>query len=651
MRQNRYYIFDLETFPNIFVFNGKFVGANEVHTFEISSRKNQRTELLQWLSYLQNSHDIFMVGFRNVPFDYPIVHELLNNVHTFDADRAYQLCMQIINAKNDFAHRISLKDRIIPQIDLALINHFDSMVKATSLKALQCAMRSESVEDLPFEVGKVLDSNQMDILISYGVHDVTETEAFFHKCKHMIDMRFELLDNGVITGDVLNFNDVKIGEQYLVKKIGRHKTHNGSKARQTLRESVVLRDVILPKITFRTEEFNQVLTWFNQQTFYMRAEEKPKLEIKLAGLDFVFGAGGVHASVSNRRFEASATHKIIDIDVAGMYVAVAICNGFAPEHLGADFSAAYKQLQTDRSQYKKGTAMNATLKLAGNGVYGKSSDIWSCFHDPKYTFTVTTNGQLQLLQLVEVLAGIPGLELIQANTDGITAKVPVDLIPFFQMWKSDWENYTGLKLEQVEYSKMLIRDVNNYLAITTDGKVKRKGAYWYPTCEEDYHGVWNKDFSSIVVQKVAEQVMLKDWDPLSLLKCSTDKFDFMLKVKTPAGAVIKINGVDCTKTIRYYVSLSGGKMVKHSIPKGKIGDYKRKNSLSDQEYFKVLQEIPPGTHDERIHTKNKSRYEEIETSIESGWLIKECNVASKFDWSDVDYRYYVEQVNKLLIGV
>ena len=47
-------------------------------TFEISSRKNQKTDLLNWLSYLKNS-DCYMVGFNNLGFDYPIIHDLMNS--------------------------------------------------------------------------------------------------------------------------------------------------------------------------------------------------------------------------------------------------------------------------------------------------------------------------------------------------------------------------------------------------------------------------------------------------------------------------------------------------------------------------------------------------------------------------------------------
>jgi hypothetical protein len=92
-------------------------------------------------------------------------------------------------------------------------------------------------------------------------------------------------------------------------------------------------------------------------------------------------------------------------------------------------------------------------------------------------------------------------------------------------------------------------------------------------------------------------------------------------------------------------------MKKVSTPKGTIGEYKRKNGITDMAYNTILAQIPHGTWDERIHTKNKGRYVEVVTSIESGKLIKECNNASNFDWSDVDYDYYINEINKLVIGV
>lgn len=650
-----FYCYDLETYPNCFLFSGKFEGKPEIQTFEMSFRKNQRSELLSWLSYLQNS-GCQMYGYNNLGFDYPIIHELLNNIHTFTYETAYQLCQQIINNQNGYGFTtIRFRDRIIPQVDLMKVNHFDNANKRTSLKSIQFAMRSASVEDLPFKPGTYLTSEQIDQMIKYNIHDITETEEFLQRCKHHIMVRKELLDNGVLSGDVLNMNDVKLGEEYLIKRIGRTKCFRGNEPRQTLRASLNFKEIVLPKIWYRTEPFNEVLDWFKKQVIYVGSEEElPKLETTLAHLPFHFGVGGVHASVEHKIFESNKDYVIRDVDVSGMYPAIAVANGFYPEHLGQEFVDAYKQLQIDRHQYKKGTTMNLILKLAGNGVFGKSDNVYSCFYDPRFPKQITINGQLQLLQLAETFSLIPGLQIIQCNTDGITVYMPRKMDDLFRFWCADWEKETGLKLEEVEGKKMWIRDVNNYLFIDTKGTIKSKGAYWYPKSPSDYWGgsgsVWHKDFSMMAVQKVIEEVLINNWNPEALLRLICDPFDFMIRYKTPANATIYIGDKEMLKTVRYYVSTKGQPMKKVSTPKGVIGEYKRKNSLQDSVYNKVLLEIGSGVWDERIHTKNKSKYEEIVTSIEAGRLVKCCNKASDFCWDDVDYDYYVKEVEKLYIG-
>ncbi len=650
-----FFIYDLETLINCFTFSGKFEDKPEIYTFEISSRKNQRTELLSFLNYLKNLN-AQLVGFNNLGFDYPILHELLNNPYTFDFTTAYNICQQIIGSQQSYgntsAFLIRLQERVLPQIDLVKINHFDNANKRTPLKSLQFAMRLPSVEDMPVKLGVHLTSEEMDKVIWYNHNDVRATEAFLKKNKHLIQMRQDLLDNGILTGDVLNFSDVKIGTEYLIKKIGRAKCfHSGSTPRQTLRKEIVYNEIILEKTQYRTEPYQAVLDWFKAQIIYVGSElPNPSLEVRLAGLDFKFGVGGIHASVEGRSFASDDYFVIEDIDITGAYVAAAIVNGWAPEHLGEEFKIAYKQLQTDRAQHKKGTTMNAVLKLAGNGVFGNSDNPFSCFYDPKYPKQVTINVQLQILQLVEFLDLIPELTMIQANTDGITSKYPRHLKPLVDAWKREWENITGLRLEEVEYKKMWIRDVNNYLCVTVDGKVKRKGAYWWPEKDSDYDGVWNKDFSAMVVQKAIGEVLINDWNPEALVRLYSDPFDFMIRYKTPGGAKVYIGDQEMLKTVRYYVSTAGQPMKKIATPKGEIGTYRRKNSLTDEYYKKILAEIPAGTHDERIHTKNKSTYQLVETEIEKGWLVKECNVANKFDWADVDYRYYIEEINKLIIG-
>lgn len=650
----QYYIYDLETYPNCFLFIGKFLGSDDVHIYEISSRVNHRTELIQFLNWLQ-SQGVFMVGYNNLGFDYPIIHDLLMNQFAFSYERASKLANEIIKRQNYGFTSINFTERVIPQIDLMKLNHFDNRAKRTSLKALQFAMRSESVEDLPFEL-KELTFEEMDQLRSYGGHDVTETERFFVKCMHAVEMRHELVESDALPRykDVLNFSDVKIGTEFLVKRIGRNKCYRGSQPIQTSRSSVALKNIILPMVNFKTPQFQEVLDWFKDQTIWIGTDNKPKFESMLAGLEFHFGLGGVHASVDSKVFESNDEWVIIDIDVAGMYPAVSNANGFRPEHLGDDFVRAYKQLSADRKQYPKGSAMNKVFKLANNGAFGNSNNVYSPLYDPQFTFSITVNGQLQLTMLIERLSQIPTLKVIQANTDGTTVYLKRSMLDWFHFHKADWERETRLELEEVEYKKMWIRDVNNYVALDTNDKVKLKGAYWYPKSDSDYWGgsgsVWNKDFSSMVVQKCAEKCLLYNVQPNTIIRSFTDPFDFMLRYKTPGGAKVYIGDEVQQRTVRYYISKSGKRMLKVSQPKGKIGQFKRKNKLTDEYFNKVMSEIGENVWDDRIHTGNKSRYGQVETSIQSGRLVKQCNHIKDFDWSDVDYEYYIEEVKKLLIG-
>ena len=660
------FVYDLETLYNIFTFSGKFVGKPEIYTFEISSRKNQRTELLQFLEHLKQLR-VTLVGYNNLGFDYVIIHELLNNPYTFTYQTACNLCQSIINSQR-FGEGgqfwgVRLGERILPQLDLYKINHFDNKNKATSLKALQFAMRLQNVEDMPVKLGVNLTHEEMDKVIHYNHHDITSTEAFLLKNTAQIKLRQDLLDTGTLKGDVLNFSDVKIGTEYLISKIGRSNCFlPGNKPKKTFREKIVFSEIILPKIRFKTEPYQAVLDWFMQQVKYVLEEGNPALEVKLAGLDFKFGVGGIHASVESQRFDSDDEFVIKDIDITGAYVATAIVNGFSPEHLKDFFPKFYKQLQTDRAQYKKGTTMNAVLKLAGNGIFGNSDNKFSCFYDPKYAKQTTVNCQLFILELVEMLDLIPQLQIIQANTDGITARFPRRLEYLFNLWKKVWENDTGLRLEEVEYKTMWVRDVNNYMALTVDGKIKRKGAYWYPEEDKDYDGVWNKDFSMMCVPKIIGEVLVNGWNPEALVRLMHDPFDFMIRYKTPSGSKVFIGDQEMAKTVRYYVSTAGKPMKKISIPRGVKGTFCRANSLKDDFYNKTLSEtpteeftLPTGEkiirhiHNPKIHTKNKSTYDEVHTSIESGFLIKCCNNSSDFNWNDVDYNYYSEQIKKLII--
>jgi hypothetical protein len=81
-----------------------------------------------------------------------------------------------------------------------------------------------------------------------------------------------------------------------------------------------------------------------------------------------------------------------------------------------------------------------------------------------------------------------------------------------------------------------------------------------------------------------------------------------------------------------------------------VGDWKRRNGITDGEYFGVLNTLAAGQWDERIHTKNKSKYAIRETGIEAGFMVAECNRASDFRFENVNFEWYVERARKLVIA-
>ena len=193
-----FYIYDLETMKNCFLFSGKFEDSNEIQTFELSSRQHELNQLINWLTYLKNANST-MVGYNSIQFDYPILHNCIQNPYTFSFDQAYMLAQQIIHSGERNMNTIRVSDRFIPQVDLVKVNHFDNPMKRTRLKDLQFAMRSQTVEDLPFDFSTDLTSDQMDFMRKYNVHDIVKTEDFLKKCKHLIAMRQELINNVVLS--------------------------------------------------------------------------------------------------------------------------------------------------------------------------------------------------------------------------------------------------------------------------------------------------------------------------------------------------------------------------------------------------------------------------------------------------------------------
>jgi len=172
-----------------------------------------------------------------------------------------------------------------------------------------------------------------------------------------------------------------------------------------------------------------------------------------------------------------------------------------------------------------------------------------------------------------------------------------------------WMEITGLELEEGVYKRMALRDVNNYLALDLEGKVKQKGAY------QSKDMGWHQNQSALVIPKAAEHALLYDGDIEEFIYNHKDIYDFMLRVKTPKTS--RLVGVDedgedqpLQNITRYYVSNDGVNLIKCMPP------------LEGQE------------NERRI-------------GVQSGWKVTPCNNIKNYK-GDINYEYYVKEARKLV---
>lgn len=607
-------VWDIETFANVFTLTACHSEAPLWWCFEISPWRDDSRAIVEWVQWLA-AHGGTMVGFNSLGFDYPVLHTLLR-MGRADAPTLCAKAQAIIGAQDGdeerWMHAVKPADRIVRQVDLYKIHHFDNRARATSLKVLEFNMRADNIEELPFPVGSTLTQDQVPVLKAYNRHDVKMTRRFLTHTRDMIRFREELCVK-YPDRDWINYNDTKIGKEFFTMRLEQSGVQcytygpEGRQPRQTRRNSIALREAILPWITFENPEFQRILNWLREQTITETKGVFKDVTARVGGIDIVFGLGGIHGSVESEVIEADAQTIIVDIDVEGYYPSTIVAQRFKPAHYPDKFCDIYAEIKEQRKLYRKGTAENAMLKLASNGVYGDSNNPFGPFYDPLMTMQTTLNGEMLLCLLAENLLKIPGLRIVQMNTDGLTVALPPQHRESLTQVVQWWEGITKLKMEYADYRRMFIRDVNSYIAQKLDGSVKRKGAY-------EWDREWHQDHSALVVPKVAERVLLEGAPIRETVEQWPDIMDFMLRIRVPRSSYLCHGDDRIQNTSRYLITKTGKPLFKW---------------------------MPP--------LKGKNEWRRI--GVESGWNVTVCNDVREATGAQVDFDYYIREVEKLCNGL
>lgn len=205
---------------------------------------------------------------------------------------------------------------------------------------------------------------------------------------------------------------------------------------------------------------------------------KTSLEIDIAGLPCKFAWGGVHGSVTKYYEEETPDRLIFNKDVSSLYPS--LIEGYNYLSRNVPDPQLFYNIRRERIEAKKrGDKKTAKdLKLPLNTVSGAQENRFNDLYDPLPTRSLRISGQLFLTMLVmQLVEACRSIKLLNLNTDGIMYSIDRSEASVADQIAEGWEKTTGFELETDHISKVWIKDVNNLLAIKTDGEVKKVGGY------------------------------------------------------------------------------------------------------------------------------------------------------------------------------
>ena len=626
-------ITDIETMAEFFLCTCYDPQLDEWHEFEVNKNSNHIDKMVK---YFEEKNDHYFVTYNGLRFDSQVLEFIIREHQNWHEKGRLEICQIIAQNAADTIHDSNYG--VLPKyresqlsfkiIDLFEVNHYSNKNRMVSLKRLEFEMDLENIEEMPVHHSKI-DMTDEDIYLSksYCKNDVLATYEFYkittgncdhplYKGNNQLELRQDIQDEFGIP--CLNYSDSKIGDEMIKKYYCEEKgiEYKDLPKKGTFRASIAVKNCIAKYVAFHTPELKQFLTRIKGLSMGLQDEFKETLEFY--GNSYTFAKGGLHTENKPMIFEADDEHYIIDWDVSSYYPAIIINNGRYPAHLGKEFLAGYKRMFEKRLELKplakkdkKIKGIVGALKLAVNSVYGKSSDMQNWIYDRQLTMFTTITGELSLLMLIEAYE-LQGIHVISANTDGVTVMVKKDKLEMMNTVNGWWMNLTAYELERTDYQKIIFSTVNDYIAIKTDGEIKKKGDF---LTDFELH----KNKSARVCPIALEQYYVHGTPVEETIRSHKNIFDFCLRQK--ASKDFHYEGIEKTtgkktiynKLIRYYVSKKGEKLLKV------------KNPECDSNAAEISQ-------------------------VEAGdWVMHVCNHLTKdHPLTNINYDYYIERCNRII---
>lgn len=483
----KFILFDFEVFLHDWLV--VFKEPSKEHTVIINDY-----EKLKGFFY-EHQNDIF-VGFNNKHYDDYILKAVLSDISP--------------KAVNDFIIVEGKNGYEFPGLQKIYFNSLDLMVDipggiGISLKEIESNL-GMSIEEssVSFDLDRNLTEQEIQETVFYCKHDVDATERLFRerfdyvKSKLLIINKFKLpircigMTNAQLTAEVMHARKINHNDADRYDMPSCVKTKN-----------------------------KKILKFFENPL-----DNTQSMVEDVCGVEHIIAYGGLHGA----RKKYHCKDNIYNFDVSSYYPSMIINFDFMSRNVPAKYKPLYKEIRDDRFVLKRtGDSLADGYKLILNTLFGAMGHKWNKLFDLKQNQQVCITGQLLLVNLLEDLE--PYITLIQSNTDGIMFHT-YELDKCKEIIK-EWEERTGLEMEQDDVKEVYQKDVNNYIMLDMKGDIKTKGGYvknYSVKKGKEKFGNFVSNSMTIIDEAIVKHLLFKTSVEDTILNCN-DPMRFQITTK------------------------------------------------------------------------------------------------------------------------
>ena len=460
------WVFDTETLPNRTLFCAKNIETGEWfdlwrHTDDAPAR----------LTRFVQQPDTTLIGFNSKSFDNAVVVAFCLGRTEIEIKRIADDIITNRLAPWNAMRKHNLRDIILDDIDL--IEVAPSFV---GLKAYGARMHMPKLQDMPIAHDEMITPEQEPMLLEYCHNDVDTTAELLNQLEGELLLRVEMSRR--YGADMRSKSDSQMAEQAYITSMGLKRQDNEIPKTVKYTPPAFLKFIdaelqgLLDRVSEHVFNMNPV-TGHVQLPDFLGAQT-----ITFGSGQYQLGVGGIHSVHDKQVCHVAGDDLICDIDAASFYPSIILECGFVPAALGKRFVEEYRKIYERRLEAKRNgdKITDATLKISLNGTFGKLASRYSVLYSPDLMLAVTLTGQFTLLMLIEWLERA-GAVTLSANTDGIAIRFTKEQKELVEKVVNRFSEVSGFAFEYTSYRALAMKDVNNYIAIKPDRKLKVKGIY------------------------------------------------------------------------------------------------------------------------------------------------------------------------------